>query len=549
MLKTSSLAKWGAAVLLMTSLSSCEDIFEQYFPKPNPTPPPTLPTFPPLGQDITFYALSGGTKLDAYSTTNPGTRISSVSITGLGSGETILAIDFRPATGQLYGVSSGSRLYVINQNTGAARALTTEAFRPGVAGNQVAAFDFNPTVDRIRLITSTGQNLRLNPETGTVANTDGSINGAAGATITGAAYTNNVSGVTTAALYDLDPATDQLYRQDPPNDGTLVAVGSLNLNISGDGGFDIDAKTGTALGLYSVSGNPTLFAVDLATGVARPLAQYAATTNYTGLAIPTRPVAYLAAEYTILGTGILTRFYIFDPTDPSNPTARVNRPLVGLQRNEEVAGLDFRPATGQLYALVLGSSSRFGSAEPSLPASTRLYTIDLGTGQLTRVADLSVPLRFGRPHAFDFNPVADQIRIVTDEGRNLQVNPANGVVTEDSPINPSGVMISSAAYTNSFAGATTTSLYALGSGKLYQIDPPNAGTLVERGNAPRNFLIDIGGTTNTAYTLASDASAFFNYNVNTINLSTGATTVARPLTLEPGTPFLSPRGLAVGLGF
>jgi hypothetical protein len=261
-------------------------------------------------------------------------------------------------------------------------------------------------------------------------------------------------------------------------------------------------------------------------------------------------VAYLAAEFTVAGAGIVNQFYIFDPTDPSNPTARVSRPLVGLQRNEAVAGLDFRPATGQLYALVLGSSLRFGSAEPQLPASTRLYTIDLGTGQITRVADLSIPLQFGRRHAFDFNPVADQIRIVTDEGRNLRVNPANGVVTEDSPINPSGVMISSAAYTNSFAGATTTSLYALGSNKLYQIDPPNAGTLVESGNAPNNFLIDIGGTTNTAYTLESVPTVGFfgNYNVNTSNLATGATTLARRLTLEPSTP-LSPRGLAVGLGF
>ncbi|WP_133272709.1 DUF4394 domain-containing protein [Hymenobacter radiodurans] len=131
MLKTSSLAKWGVAVLLLSSLSSCEDILEQYFPKPTPTPP-TIPTFPPLGQDIAFYALSAGTRLDAYSTKDAATRTSSVAITGLQSGETILAIDFRPATGQLYGVSSASRLYVINQNTGTARAIGSGAFTPAL---------------------------------------------------------------------------------------------------------------------------------------------------------------------------------------------------------------------------------------------------------------------------------------------------------------------------------------------------------------------------------------------------------------------------------
>jgi hypothetical protein len=40
-----------------------------------------------------------------------------------------------------------------------------------------ASLDFNPTVDRIRLVTASGQNLRLHPELGTVVATDGSING------------------------------------------------------------------------------------------------------------------------------------------------------------------------------------------------------------------------------------------------------------------------------------------------------------------------------------------------------------------------------------
>ncbi|QNP51623.1 DUF4394 domain-containing protein [Hymenobacter qilianensis] len=130
MLKHLSLAKWGVAVLLLSSLTGCEDILEQYFPKP--TPPPTNPTPPNLGLDIPFYALSGGTRLDAYSTKDPATRTASVSITGLQSSERILAIDFRPGTGQLYGVSSGSRIYVINQNTGKAHVIGAGAFSPAL---------------------------------------------------------------------------------------------------------------------------------------------------------------------------------------------------------------------------------------------------------------------------------------------------------------------------------------------------------------------------------------------------------------------------------
>ncbi|GAB2461475.1 hypothetical protein GCM10011375_12690 [Hymenobacter qilianensis] len=128
MMKIFTLAKWGMAVLLLSSLSSCEDVLEKYFPRPAPI----VPTFPSLGLDIPFYALSGGSRLDAYSTKAPATRTNSVAITGLAGGEQLLAIDFRPATGQLYGVSSASRLYVINQNTSAAHAIGTGAFTPAL---------------------------------------------------------------------------------------------------------------------------------------------------------------------------------------------------------------------------------------------------------------------------------------------------------------------------------------------------------------------------------------------------------------------------------
>jgi hypothetical protein len=558
MLKTSSLAKWGVAVLLLSSLSSCEDIFEQYFPKPNPTPP-TNPTFPGLGLDIPFYTLSNGTKLDAYSTANPSTRTSSIAVTGLGSGETLLAIDFRPATGQLYGVSSASRLYVINQNTGAARAIGAGAFTPAVSGNLVG-FDFNPTVDRIRLVTSTGQNLRLNPETGTVAATDGNINGAAGAMLTGVGYTNNTAGAETTALYAINSQNQQLYLVNPPNDGTLVTVGSLNLPVSGDGGFDIDAKTGTALGLYTVAGRPTLFSVDLATGAARPLAQYAANLAYSGIAIPTQPVVYAAGYIFISGRGSANYFYSFDPTNTSGPRdGRIERGISGLGRNEIVEGLDFRPATGQLYALVLGRGGRFLDGT-IFEQSTRLYTIDVATGRASRVADVSIPLAEGASYGFSFNPLADYIRIVNTNGRNLRVNPTDGTAVEDGTINPTSARTISVAYNNSFFGATSTNLYNLAftpgdaRTKLYLQNPPNAGTLTEIGNievsgAPgaiaRNVShFDIGGTTNTAYGTISYGSA--EYAVVNINLMTAKATYLRQVQFNGG-PFIT--GVAVAPGF
>ncbi|SMB84674.1 conserved hypothetical protein [Hymenobacter roseosalivarius DSM 11622] len=548
-MKTNSYLTKVASLLMLTllgSLTSCEDILEQYFPKN-----PGKPAFPSLGVDIPFYALSGGTKLDAYSTKDPTSRTASVAITGLQSGERILAVDFRPATGQLYGVSSGSRLYVINQNTGAARAVGAGAFTPALGGNLVG-FDFNPTVDRIRLVTSTGQNLRLNPETGTVAATDGAINGAAGATLTGVAYTNNTTQASSTALYAINTQNQQLYLVNPPNEGTVVAVGSLNLPVAGDGGFDIDAKTGTALGLYTIQGKPTLFSVNLATGAARSLAQYDANLGYSGIAIPTRPVAYASGFITIPLRGTVNYLYTFDPTDTSSPTAAITQRLE-LAPNQSIVGLDFRPATGQLYALVTGEGRTYRDGITYM-ASTRLYTINLVTAEATPVADLSVPLQFGNSYAFDFNPVADRIRIVSLRGgQNLRVNPTDGTVTVDGNLNPAVPFVSAVAYDNSFAGATSTNLYVLGSNKLYLQNPPNAGTLTEIGTIGLSGfsasttsvdVFDIGGTSNTAYGISIGSN---NQNeVSTLNLAAPTATYLRKLNLSGG-PFIY--SLAVAPGF
>ncbi|MDQ3279536.1 MAG: DUF4394 domain-containing protein, partial [Bacteroidota bacterium] len=152
-----------------------------------------------------FYALTASNEIVKYAIDNALREVSALSITGLASGEKLLAIDFRPATGQLYGVSSASRIYTINTSTGGATAVG-QSFTPAINGDFVG-FDFNPTVDRIRLVTSSGQNLRLNPVTGMVAAMDKNINPAA-ASVTAVAYTNSFAGATSTTLYDIDVASN-----------------------------------------------------------------------------------------------------------------------------------------------------------------------------------------------------------------------------------------------------------------------------------------------------------------------------------------------------
>jgi hypothetical protein len=191
-----------------------------------------------------FYALTANNELVNYLSGNPLMEKSSVAITGLMSGERLLAIDFRPLTGELYGVSTASRLYKINVSTGGATAVGAPFATP--IDNQNVGFDFNPTVDRIRLVTSAGQNLRLNPITGGIAATDGRIT-PTNTSIAAVAYTNSFAGATTTTLYDIDVATDMLYIQSPPNEGKLIAVGSLGVQAVGEGGFDISADNSVAI--------------------------------------------------------------------------------------------------------------------------------------------------------------------------------------------------------------------------------------------------------------------------------------------------------------
>ena len=503
-----------AGLLMITSvlvLNSCMD--HRVPPTPNTVP------------DVTVYALNDANQLLQFSVRAPGTRVTiPISFTGAIQDEKILSIDFRPATGQLYGISNQSRLFVINPMTGAARALTPAGFTPAVTGS-VVSIDFNPTVDRIRLVTNTGQDLRLNPETGGVAVMDLPINGVAGAMVSGVAYTNNRAGATTTTLYDIDPATDRLYIQNPPNNGTLVDVGPLGLDITGAAGFDI-APNDNAQGLVAVTfnGASELQQINLLTGRLQKLGDLPG--SIIGLAIPTEPVAY-----AIDGSNNLL---VFNPMSPG----LITKTIAGLQGGETLLGIDQRPVSGQLYAL--GSSSR-------------LYTIAVTATNSWSAVAVGMPGLFtlsGTDFGFDFNPVPDRIRVVSNTGQNLRLNPIDGTLTmADMPLNPGTPNVTAAAYTNNFAGTATTTLYDIdirpGGAVLLTQNPPNNGTLVNVGplgvDAESANGFDIGGMSNMAYALLRSGGLT---KVYTVNLTTGAATAGAVL---PGSPTV--RGFALGLGF
>lgn len=473
-----------------------------------------------LAADFMFYVLTDNNQLVKLNTQNPSASMGTVTITGVLNNERLIGIDFRPATGQLYAVSNGSRLYIINLTSGVATPVGSGPFTPAIMGDAVG-FDFNPTVDRIRLVTQQGQNLRLNPETGTVMITDGSINGAPGAAISGVAYTNNRAGVTTTTLYDIDPVSDKLYRQNPPNDGTLAEVGPLGVDVAGVGNFDI-GPDGAAIATLISNLTQGLYEINLTTGRAEFIGNLPGAMSIVGLAIPTEPVAY-----AVDGANTL---HIINPTAGAVTTTKA---ITGLQSGETLYGIDFRPLNGQLYAL--GSTSR-------------VYTINTANGAATAVGAPLSPALSGGDFGFDFNPTVDRIRIVSNSGQNLRYNPNDNSVIVDGALNPGSPNVTAAAYTNNFAGATATTLYNIdtrSNATLTRQSPPNNGTLVPVGElglvieGANGF--DIGGMSGTAYAMLRSGGMTRLY---TINLASGAAT---PVSSAPLTATI--RGFAVGLGF
>lgn len=247
------------------------------------------------------YGVTQDNTLVRFNHSTPGTLLGGVPISGLQVNEVIRGIDFRPATGELYALGSFSRLYTINLSTGAATQVGGQFSTP--LNGSSFGFDFNPTVDRIRVNSDVDQNLRLNPITGAVAAVDGSLSYNAGdvnfgvnPNVVGAAYTNNFAGATSTTLYVVDTGLDILAIQNPPNSGGLVTVGPVGINLNDMAGFDISGATGAAfMAVRDVNLAQTSFwSINLTTGAGSFLGNVGGGVILTSIAIVPTPGAAAA---------------------------------------------------------------------------------------------------------------------------------------------------------------------------------------------------------------------------------------------------------------
>ncbi len=218
-----------------------------------------------------------------------------------------------------------------------------------------------------------------------------------------------------------------------------------------------------------------------------------------------------------------------------NPAQTSSIAVTGLEG--VLLGIDVRPATGAIYGITTANN---------------IYTIDPDTGMATFESMLNIPFEGGTISGFDFNPVADRLRLVGDNDQDFRINVDTGEVIVDGTlafaeddmsagVNPN---ITAAAYTNSFAGTTTTQLYDIDTllNDLVLQDPPNDGTLVTIGDLGINFDTLGGFDILSSAEGMNEAFAVSNSMLYTVDLSTG---MATSLGMVGSDPSINFQGLAV----
>ena len=224
--------------------------------------------------------------LVSFDTDNPGGASigAAVPISGT-DGRRVLGIDYRPSTGELYGVDEGSRLYRINPTTGLASLIGAPGatvFDPFVGVFQGIGFDFDPTNELLRateddgLVNGQDDNFTIDPATGAFTQHSDLGGAPTDVDIAGVAYANSVFAPPFTTPYAIETnqpvmGNSRLVVIHPANSGALF---NIDRNINGLGvavdsqniGFDIHGSVNRAFASLSVGGVFGLYRIDLEFG-------------------------------------------------------------------------------------------------------------------------------------------------------------------------------------------------------------------------------------------------------------------------------------------
>jgi hypothetical protein len=184
-----------------------------------------------------------------------------------------------------------------------------------------------------------------------------------------------------------------------------------------------------------------------------------------------------------------------------------------------LAGIDVRPADGQLYGVLEDGT---------------VVTI-ARDGKATTKSKLETMVAKGQTITIDFNPAADRLRLIGADGMNLRANVDDGKVTKDGDLKFAETdmhkgekpNVVGGAYINSFKGTKETALYDIDGtiGGLLKQAPPNDGILSAVGKLgikADKVAFDIwsdGNGKNDAWLMAGDT-------LYSVDLATGKATEA-----------------------
>lgn len=247
----------------------------------------------------TVYAIgAGGASLIRFQSNNP----ANVTVVGQFNGAATFldAIDFRPLNGQLYGyLDSADAFYTVDLATAQLTLVSTPA--PGAVPTNTfqVGLDFNPSIDRARLITDSDQNIVFNPITGTVTGATnlfygtGDANELADPNIIDNAYSNNNAGTAITQQYGIDYELNSLVTI-ANNAGTLATVGPLGVDTTIYTGFDIYTHNGVNSAYAVLTGPaanavPGFYTINLQTGAATLVGSLGVTDQVYSLAVIPAP--------------------------------------------------------------------------------------------------------------------------------------------------------------------------------------------------------------------------------------------------------------------
>ena len=236
-----------------------------------------------------LVGLTDKNQLLTFDSATPGAN-TSVAISNLAAGESIVSIDYRNPNQQLYGLGSLGNLYALDAVTGTATAFASGVV-PNVAGGATYEIDWNPANNNLRVIgngAAPNSNRAFTFATGVTAvqTALSRADGGGALDVVGAAYNNNQFGSDTAnlSLFYIDAASDALFfNRNAFGGGVLTKVGDLTLGgvlfgINNQSGFDIAAD-----GMAFVAWRENLYGIDLTSGALSLRGSIGANNNVIGL--------------------------------------------------------------------------------------------------------------------------------------------------------------------------------------------------------------------------------------------------------------------------